>query len=260
MKIGVCIKQVIDSNARLEISNVNIRAPSNALRMNEFDEFALEEAIRLKEKIGAEVIAITLGPLTAVNELTKAFAMGADKAIRIDNSILESWDANTTAKILSHVIGTLGLDLIFCGIQSTDDLYSQVGILVSEKLGLPHVSAVTHIEEINQEIKTAKLAKEVGGGFKQIVEVPLPAVLIIQSGINLPRYVSTIAMLQNRSKKVTGMSATAFFPKEELEKSNMLKILSLSTSSKERPSEPIVGTAPEIASILVQKLKEANVF
>jgi electron transfer flavoprotein beta subunit len=187
MKIAVCVKQVPDSETR-----INLAAPAAELDqsgftriLNPYDAFAVEEAIKIKEAGGeVEVTAITIGPETVKETLKKdCLAVGCDKAVIINDPALAGADAAAVATVLAAALKREQYDLILFGIKAIDDDSGQVGIMVAEKLGLPHVSTITKLE-LGEGTLTAH--REIEGG-KEVVESSLPAVLTCQKGLNEPR-------------------------------------------------------------------------
>ena len=187
MKIAVCVKQVPDSETR-----INLAAPAAKLDqtgftrvLNPYDAYAVEEAVRIKEATGGgEITAITVGPETVKETLKKdCLAVGCDKAIIINDPLLAGADEAAIAEVLCAVLRKEPYDLILFGIKAIDDDSGQIGILVAEKLGLPHVSTITKLE-----LGDGKLTahREIEGG-KEVVDSPLPAVLTCQKGLNEPR-------------------------------------------------------------------------
>ena len=186
MKIAVCVRQVPDSETR-----INLAAPAAKLDqtgftrvLNPYDAYAVEEAVRIKEARGGEITAITVGPETVRETLKKdCLAVGCDKAIIINDPLLAGADDAAIADVLCAALKKDNYDLILFGIKAIDDDSGQVGILVAEKLGLPHVSTITKLE-LGEGTLTAH--REIEGG-KEIVDCPLPAVLTCQKGLNEPR-------------------------------------------------------------------------
>ncbi len=187
MKIAVLVKQVPDSETR-----INLKAPAPKLDdsgftrvLNPYDAFAVEEAVQIKERTeGTEVTAVTVGPERVKETLKKdCLAVGCDKAVIVDDPALAEVDEMGTARVLAAVLARDGYDLILCGIKAIDDDSAQVGILVAELLGLPHVTGATKLD-LQDGSLTAR--REIEGG-KEVVEAPLPAVVTCSKGLNEPR-------------------------------------------------------------------------
>lgn len=167
--------------------------------INDWDKYAVEEAVLLKEKYGGTVTVIALGPEEAEDALRRCFATGCDDGIRLTDEAFEGSDAATVARVLAQVIKDLKFDLIFTGAQAGDDGYGQVGPALAELLSLPHASLVTQIEILDGE---ARVHRELEGGMEEIDEIKFPAVLTIQTGINEPRYVSIMGVRKAARKEL----------------------------------------------------------
>jgi len=187
MKIAVCVKQVPDSETRIDLKEPSPTLDQSGFTrvLNPYDAYAVEEAIQIKEKLDdVEVTAITIGPETVKETLKKdCLAVGCDKAIIIDDPALADTDPMGLAKVLAAALKRDSYDLILCGIKAIDDDGGQVGIMVAEYLGIPHVSTITDLE-----VGDGKLTahREIEGG-REIVSAPLPALLTCQKGLNEPR-------------------------------------------------------------------------
>ncbi len=187
MKIAVCVKQVPAKDAPLRIAEGSawIRETDIGFEMNEPDSFALEEALRLKEKHGGEVVAVSMGPERAKQTIKEALAKGADRGIHIADDKFFLLDPLGSAKSLAAVIKKETFDLVLTGLQSDDQGFGQTGVLLAELLGLPHATIIMSIEVQGARMK---VKRELEAGWFQWIELPLPAVLTIQSGINKVRY------------------------------------------------------------------------
>ncbi len=187
MKIAVCVKQVPDSETRIKLDAPSTELDQSSFTrvLNPYDAYAVEEAIKIKEAgTDVEVVAITVGPETVKETIKKdCLAVGCDKAILIDDPALQDADESALATVLTAVLQKDSYDLILFGIKAIDDDSGQVGIMVAEKLGLPHVSTITQLD-LGDGTLTAH--REIEGG-KEVVTAPLPAVLTCQKGLNEPR-------------------------------------------------------------------------
>jgi electron transfer flavoprotein beta subunit len=203
MQIVVCVKQTFDTEAKIQLDQAGkIDASAVNLILNPYDEFAVEEAVRLKEKLGGEITAVTFGGARAQEALRTALAMGADRAILIDDADLPEADEWSVAEVLAKAVSTLSYDLILAGRIAVDDGSSQVSVRLSEALDLPVVSTVTKLE-----IDGAKVAavREIDGG-SETVELSLPAVITVQKGINEPRFPSVPSILKAKKKELKTVS------------------------------------------------------
>src|SRR5882672_3039191 len=201
MKIAVCIKQVParDWQPRPNDAKTWIVDRDATFEMNEPDAYALEEALRLKEKHGGEVVVCSAGPARVAQVIREALARGADRAIHVEDDGLASADAFVTSAALAAAMQGDTFDLILTGLQSDDQGFAQVGVILAEKLGQPHA---TIIMEVQAEGGTLRVKRELEGGWFQWVAMPLPAVLTIQSGINQLRYATLKGIMAAKKKEV----------------------------------------------------------
>jgi electron transfer flavoprotein beta subunit len=201
MKIIVAIKQVPvrDSQLRVGADGKWIQEGDLSFEINEPDAYALEEALQLKEKHGGEVIALCAGPARASQTIREALAKGADRAIHIEEENLNTLDTLGVAKLLAAAAQTENPDLFFTGLQSDDLGYGQTGVVVAELLGMPHSTIIMQVE-VNGS--TLRVKRELEDGWFQHIEMPLPAVLTIQSGINKLRYATLMGIKKAKSKEI----------------------------------------------------------
>jgi electron transfer flavoprotein beta subunit len=198
----VCIKEVPDTETRIEVRNGKVVDEGIQYVVNPYDEFALEEALKWQEQHGGKVTLVSLGPERARESILKGLAMGADEVYHLADEAFLGGDAYATARALAAAIQTLGeYDVIFFGRQAVDEDNAAVGIVLAALLDLPHVSVVSKLE-IDAEAKTARAERDIEGG-KEVVELPLPAVITAQKGLNEPRYPSFRGIRQARSKPFT---------------------------------------------------------
>src|ERR671927_1311330 len=198
MKILVCMKQVPQKDAPLKLNETGAWIREDvSYEVNEPDAYALEEALRQKEKHGGEVVAITSGPARSQQVLREALAKGADRAIHLEDEKFVSLDALNTAKAFAAAIKDEQFDMIFTGLQSDDYGYAQTGVILAQLLGWPHA---TIIMEIQKQDGGIRVKRELEAGYFQHVDMPLPAVLTIQSGINKLRYATLIGIKQAKNK------------------------------------------------------------
>ena len=193
MKIAVCIKQVPtrEWQPRLNYDKTWFLDHDVSYEKNEPDAYALEEALRLREKHGGEVVVCSAGPVRVQQVIREALARGADRALHVEDDSLAAADAFTAATALTAAMAEQKFDLILTGLQSDDQGHAQFGPVLAEKLSIPHS---TIIMEVNVDPSTGpdgqsvKVKRELEGGWFQYVTMPLPALLTIQSGINQLRY------------------------------------------------------------------------
>ncbi|MGH9405019.1 MAG: electron transfer flavoprotein subunit beta/FixA family protein [Terriglobia bacterium] len=260
MKIAVCLKQVParDSLLRLNSASTWIREADAGYEVNEPDIYALEEALRLKERaMGGEVVVCTLGAARAQQAIKEALAKGADRALHLDDPALEGLDCFGTAKALAAALAKEKPDLVMTGLQSDDFGFAQTGVILAELLGMPHS---TIIMEIRLEGEGVRVKRELEAGWFQWIDLALPALLTIQSGINKPRYATLRGIMAAKSKPIQklsmgdlGLSAADVAPKQ--------KISRVFVPAKTARTEFLDGSAKEAAARLVDKLKnEARVL
>ena len=197
MKILVCMKQVPQKDAPLKLNDSGAWIREDvSYEVNEPDAFALEEALRQKEKHSGEVVVITAGPARA-QQVLRDPAKGADRAIHLEDSAFVGLDAANTARAFAAAIKDEKFDLIFTGLQSDDYGYAQTGVILAELLGWPHATIIMQIEKTAAGIR---VKRELEAGYFQFVDMPLPALLTIQSGINKLRYATLIGIKQAKNK------------------------------------------------------------
>ncbi len=250
MKILVCMKQVPQKDAPLKLNESGTWIREDvSYEVNEPDAYALEEALRQKEKHGGEVVVITAGPARASQVLREALAKGADRAIHLEDPGFVGLDAINIAKAFRAAIKDETFDLIFTGLQSDDYGYAQTGVVLAELMGWPHGTIIMQIEKSELGIR---VKREMEAGFFQFIEMPLPAVLSIQSGINKLRYATLIGIKQAKNKplrKVTMDEVTSALGQNEI------KIEKLYVPQKTKKTEMLDGAPGEVAKKLTEKLK-----
>jgi electron transfer flavoprotein beta subunit len=198
----VCLKEVPDTETRIEVRGGKVVEEGVQYVVNPYDEFALEEALKWQEQLGGTVRLVCLGPERARESVLKGLAMGADEVYHLSDPAFLGGDAFATAKALAAAIQKLGgYDAIFCGKQGVDEDNAAVGIMLAELLDLPHVSVVTRLE-VAADGTSARAEREIEGG-REAVETPLPAVITAQKGLNEPRYPSFRGIRQARTKPYT---------------------------------------------------------
>ena len=260
MNIIVCIKQVPAKDAPLHIAEgaapgkAWIRETDISFETNEPDSYALEEALRLKEKHGGEVVALSMGPDRVKQTIKEALAKGADRGIHIADDQFYALDPLGSARSLAAAIKKEKVDLILTGLQSDDHGFGQSGVLLAELLGLPHATLIMQIDVNGAKMK---LKRELEAGWFQWVELPLPAVLSIQSGINKPRYASLKGIMAAKKKELTVINradlGVAAEPTQRLER--------IYVPQKSKKTELLTGTPKEAAAKLIEKLRfEARVL
>ena len=250
MKILVCMKQVPQKDAPLKLNEAGTWIREDvSYEVNEPDAFALEEALRQKEKHTGEVAVITAGPARASQVLREALAKGADRAIHLEDAAFVGLDAYNTARALAAAIKDDQFDLIFTGLQSDDYGYAQTGVILAQILGLPHATIIMQIEKNDAGIR---VKRELEAGFFQFVDMPLPAVLTIQSGINKLRYATLIGIKQAKTKPLRKVTLAEV---QSAIGDNLQKIEKLYVPQKSKNTEFLEGPPAEVAKKLVEKFK-----
>lgn len=201
MKIAVLLKQVPVKDATLKIAGDGawIDESDVSFEINESDHYGLEEALRLKEKHGGEVVVVSMGPERVKEAIKQALAKGADRAVHIDNSALQTADPLVNARILAAALKDESFDLVVSGLQSDDLGYGQTGVALAELLGMAHATIVMETDVQDGKIK---VKRELESGWFQYVEIPLPAVLTIQSGLNQIRYATIKGIMAAKKKEI----------------------------------------------------------
>jgi electron transfer flavoprotein beta subunit len=244
------MKQVPQKDAPLKLNEAGTWIREDvSYEVNEPDAYALEEALRQKEKHGGEVVVITVGPARAQQVLREALAKGADRAVHLEDPVFVGFDAFNTARAIGAAIKDDKFDLIFTGLQSDDYGYAQTGVVLAELLGWSHATIIMQIEKSEAGIK---VKRELEAGYFQFVDMPLPAVLTIQSGINKLRYATLIGIKQAKNKPLRKLSMAEV--KSALGQ-NLLKIERLYVPQKTKKTEVVEGSASEIAKKLTDKLR-----
>jgi electron transfer flavoprotein beta subunit len=250
MKIAVCIKQVPtrDWQPRLNEQGTWIREGDVSYEMNEPDAYALEESLRLKEKLGGEVVACSAGPDRVAQVLREALARGADRAIHIAGAGFAAADAFVTADALAAAMKDEQFDLILTGLQSDDQGFAQTGVILAECLGLSHATIIMEVQA-DATNRSVRVKRELEGGWFQFVTMPLPAVLTIQSGINQLRYATLKGIMAAKKKEIRQVAPAAAAAAHQ-------SIAKLYAPQKSKRTELIDGPPAEAARTLVKKLRE----
>jgi electron transfer flavoprotein beta subunit len=252
MRIAVCIKQVPtrEWQPRIDDAKTWIREADASFEMNEPDAYALEEALRLKEKHGGEVVVCSAGPARVAQVIREALARGADRAIHVEDDALASADAFVTSAALAEAMKAEAFDLILTGLQSDDQGFAQVGVILAEKLGLPHATIIMEVQVGDSgAARSIRCKRELEGGWFQWVSMPLPAVLTIQSGINQLRYATLKGIMAAKKKEIRKAAVPAGSEGRQ-------KIVALYAPEKSKKTQLIGGSPAEAARELVRKLRD----
>jgi len=257
LDIIVCIKRVpqtAEAEVKIDSTGKDIEKDRLTFDMNESDTYALEEAALMKEKFGGEITVISLGDEDAEETLRIALAKGADNAIRIKAEDFDELDAFQTSQILKSVIKDLSYDIIFTGCISTDDAYSQIGLTLAELLEIPHAALVIDFDA-NED--RADVQRELEGGLIEHLDVALPALFTIQTGINEPRYASLIAIRRAAKKEIQVIGKDELAQSEFISNST-LEELYVPPISKQ--VEILDGTAAESSAKLAGIIKDKGLL
>jgi electron transfer flavoprotein beta subunit len=256
MKILVAMKQVParDSLLRIGAAGKSIEEADLAFEVNEPDAYALEAALQLKEQHGGEVIALSAGPARASQTIREALAKGADRAIHIEEE-MQALDPLAAARLLAAAVQAEAPDLVLTGLQSDDLGYGQTGVILAELLGLPHATIVMQVEKLDGAIR---VKRELEDGWFQHVEMPLPALLTIQSGISKLRYATLMGIKKAKTKEVKRLTAAGLGVAAG---SSSIALDRLYSPERSKHTQLFTGTPQEAAAQLVEKLRfEARVL
>ncbi len=258
MKSLVLVKYVPDSNSVFRIrSDGNwVDESSLSFNVNEFDRYALEELLALKDAgTVEEVVALTVGPAEASSALRTCLATGADRAIHVKDKALAGADPLSLARVIHAAIKDEELSLILAGLQADDDNYTQVGGLVAGLLDWPCASAAMSLSARGD---TLRVERELENNELQVVDLTLPAVVTVQTGINTPRYASLKGIMAAKKKPVAtiGLSDLGLDAAEVGGDAAKLRTVRLSQPPKGKGAEILSGSADEIAAALVNRIRE----
>ncbi|MBL8177769.1 MAG: electron transfer flavoprotein subunit beta/FixA family protein [Bryobacterales bacterium] len=250
MKIIVAIKQVPARDCTLKVSGSGAWVEESDLsyEVNEPDAYALEEALQLKEKHGGEVVVLCLGPERAGQTIREALAKGADRAIHIEAEGVNSLDTLGVASLLAKAIAGEQADLVLTGLQSDDLGSGQTGVVLAEILGWCHSTIIMKVEVNGGRIR---VKRELEDGWFQWIEMPLPSVLTIQSGINKLRYATLMGIKKAKTKEVRKVSPAELGGTP----AQVAVVERIYLPQKSKQTQLLEGPANEVAAKLVEKLK-----
>ena len=277
MKIAVCIKQVPtrEWQPRLTDDKKWIREQDASFEMNEPDAYALEEALRLREKQSGEVVVCSAGPARVQQVIREALARGADRAIHVEDEALAAADASVTAAALGAAMVDERFDLVLTGLQSDDQGHAQMGVMLADRLGIPHSTIIMEVQiqpstlrepqgrpeqgrgttgsaqpsTSSGQVGGLRVKRELEGGWFQWIAMPLPALLTIQSGINQLRYATLKGIMAAKKKEIRKVAMpSGLQPTQE--------IISLSLPTRSKQTQMIAGSPTEAAKELVRRLRE----
>jgi electron transfer flavoprotein beta subunit len=258
MKILVCLKQVPHKDARLDVASDAkwIQEENIKFEINVYDTYALEEALRAKDRGEAEVVVACIGPDRVQQSLRTALGMGADRAIHIWDEALASTDSLGIAKTLAAAASGENFDLVLMGLMSDDANYGITGPYLAELLGMPHVTSVVKADFKNGDLE---VERELEGGALEQLSLPRPCVLAVQTGINEVRYASLKGIMQAKKKPLDkktladlGLSADDVAPRVQIDK--------IYTPPKGEGAEILEGSSEEVSQQIVAKIKELGLL
>jgi electron transfer flavoprotein beta subunit len=252
MKIIVCVKQVPDTETKIKIAADNQSIDTSAIKwvMNPYDEYAVEEAVKLKEaNAGSQVFVVTVGPKKrAAEALRTALAMGADEGIVIDSP--ENIDPTTAAKALAAVIQQEGgAQVIFCGKLAIDDNASSVPQMLAEFLNVPHTTVVS---KFSMSAESVLVERDIEGGAKEIVQLMAPAVVAANKGLNMPRYASLPGIMKAKKKVLKEIDLNSL----NLGSTQKIIVKSLELPPEKPAVKMMAGDVPAQVSQLVSLLRD----
>ena len=250
MKILVCIKQVPDMESKFKVNGEGSWYDSADLawRMNEYDEYAVEQAVQLKEKTGADLTVLSIGPERVKEMMKKALAMGCDRGVHVADDASFKKDPFSIATIIAEFARSKGFDLIFTGMQSQDRGSAQVGIIVAEMLGLPCVTTIVDFAFLDG---TITVKRELEGGVKAKVTAPTPALVTYQLGLNTPRYPTLPNIMKAKKKELLSLPVA-----DLLNVSGLQETTTLYFPEKKGGGLILEGDLADLADKLINILKE----
>ncbi len=258
MNLAVFVKHVPDTaEADLQVAadGRSIKQAGLPFQTNEWDRFALEEAVKLKEATGGSLTAFLLGPEECEESLRRCLAVGADRAVRVWDPALERQGPMAAARVLAAAVGGEKYDLCLCGAQADDDGYGIVGPTLAVLLGLPSAALVNRLEVRG---RTVVCSRELEGGWNEVVELDLPALVTVQTGINEPRYVSVLGIRKARSKPIDAvdLAGLGLAPDAVGEAGSRLRLEALAPPPPGKEAELLQGSPEEVAGRFVAVLRE----
>lgn len=259
MNIVVCMKRVPDTSSvgRVEInaSGLDIEKKLLGFKINEWDEYALEEAVQVNKRLGGSITAVTIGTKECDDMLRRALALGAHKAIRIDEDMTLA-DSFMVAETLVSLLRVTPYDLLLFGMQSEDFGMANLGVMVAEMLGVPHAAGIVKLDARSEHIT---VWRELEGGVLEVYAIKLPALLTIQTGINHPRYPSYLNIKKAREKELKVMTlADLGLDKKSLRRMVTLDKLEFPRIAKR--GEILSGLREETAAKLSNILKNLGIL
>jgi len=258
MEIIVCIKQVPDTETKIKLKPDGSDIESEGIKwiISPYDEYAIEEGIKIKEKLGGTVTIVSLGPKRAIEAIRTGLAMGADKAIHLSDPAYLTADTFAVANALAAAIKTIPHDIILCGRQAIDDDSAQVPSMLAELLSVGQANFVIKLE-VSQD-KKAIAYRTVEGGAQEVLDIDLPAVIAVTKGINEPRYASLPGIMKAKQKKVDEPAPSALNLDANAvgEKGAKSKVVKYALPPERKAGKIIQSDFPQNVQDLVKLLRE----
>ena len=249
MKILVCIKQVPDMESKFKINGTWYDTGDLAWRMNEYDEYSVEQAVQVKEQVGdTDLTVLCIGPDRVKETMKKALAMGCDRGVHVQDDQMAARDPFEIASIIAQYAADKSFDLIFCGMQSQDRASAQVGVYVAEILGIPSVTTIVDFQYDNGSVK---VKRELEGGIKSLIETKAPALFTCQLGLNTPRYPTLPNIMKAKKKELLSLPVA-----DLLKVSSAVQTTEMFFPEKKGSGIILEGDPADIADKLIQIIKE----
>lgn len=256
MNIIVCLKQVPDTETQIKVRSDGKSIVTDDIKwvMNPYDEYGVEEALRIKEKFGGEVTVVGLGPKRVTESIRTALAMGADKGILVSDEALEGSDSLSVAKAVAAAIKELDYDLIFSGQRGVDDDMGVVGANIAELLDIPQLSVIDKVE-VAEDGKSVKVNRPIEGSIL-VIESPLPALITTQKGLNEPRYASLPGIMKAKKKPFDAktLSDLGLDAAEFGEGARKVKVLEITPPPARKAGKIVEGETPQEKAAGLAKL------
>lgn len=257
LNLVVCLKQIPNPDLQFAVApgGKDIKRETLNYKTNGSDEYALEEAVRLKEKHGGRVVALTAGPKRTESMLREALAKGADEAVRVTYDDVGGYDVGKTARVLAAAVKTIPHDLVLTGVQSDDLVHSSTGAFLAGLLGLPHVSVATKVQVQGTSLE---VSSELEGGLSRRYALALPALVTVQFGANVPRYAPLPAIMKASRQPIKEIAPAALgLPNwDAVATPYTFAVRALSPPEAKGHANLIPGSAEEQAKALAKLLRE----
>ena len=260
MKVMVCLKQVPHQDARLDVAADGswIQEDNIKFEINSYDTYALEEALRMKDAGDTEVLVVSIGPDRVTQALRTALGMGADRAIHVKDDAVDGSDALGIAKILAAIAKEESPDLVFTGLMADDGNFAAVGPMVAELMGIPSATAAVKCELEGDKVT---VERELEGGALEVVEMPTPCLVAVQTGLNQVRYASLKGIMAAKKKPIDVKTGADLGVADQVGAgAAKAKIESIYSPPKGDGAELIEGSTGEVVGKLLTKIKELGLL